>query len=63
MKFTKTYCYGGSKRDGKDDFITRYTAENGTVIDVEFLAGNESFRQYRVNGKAFDTLAKAKAAC
>ena len=64
MKFNRIYCFGRENgKVNKDDFVVAYVAENGKRIDVEFLFGNESYRYYRVDGKGYDKLAQAKAAC
>ena len=65
MKFKRIWCFG--RENGKasgDDFVVGYKADNGSVIDVEFLFGNDSWRSYRVNGGvAYSTLKEAKAHC
>lgn len=64
MRFKKVYAIGGHVKDADYDFVTRYDGENGSVIDVVFLTGNESYREYRVNGgHCYRTLKAAKAAC
>lgn len=64
MKFKRIYCFG--RENGKvneSDFVVGYIADNGKTIDVKFLFGNESFRNYEVDGKFYSTLKEAKAAC
>ena len=60
MKYKKEYCYGGEKRDGADDFVTAYIAENGKRIEVEFV-GNSRIG-YAVDGKGYYKLKDAKNA-
>lgn len=63
MKYTRVYCFGGDHKDGDDDFVMRYVAENGKTIEVRFLISNQSFRDYVVDGNGFATLKEAKAYC
>lgn len=61
MKFTKIYKFSGTNhKDDETDYIDRYEAENGTVIEIVELI-NTNIKWYKVNGKEFDTLKAAKA--
>lgn len=60
MKFKRIYFFGGNKKDGENDFIDRYEAENGMEIYVVSLFDSPSCKWYSVNGRSFDTLRAAK---
>lgn len=61
MKYKKEYCFGHDHRDGEDDFVTAYIAENGTRIEAEFYSLSNNRMGYRVNGRGFNKLKEAKA--
>ena len=64
MTFKRKYLIGGlNGKASSEDFVVGYQADNGKYIDIRFLFGNESFREYVVDGKTFSTLAEAKAYC
>ena len=59
MKYTKIWCYGDKNgRNGEDDFVVSYEAENGMVIDKNFFP-----QDYIVEGRRFGTLKEAKRYC
>ena len=64
MTFKRVYLTGGlNGKFDEDDFIVGYQSDNGKFIEIRFLFGNESFREYHVDGKMFSTLSEAKAYC
>ena len=63
MKFTRIYLIGGTNgKANNTDYVIGYKAENGKVIIIRELI-NSSFRWYEVDGKSYETLKQAKAAC
>ena len=59
MKYTKVWCYGDKNgRDGEDDFVIKYEAENGLVIDINFFP-----HDYIVGEHKFGTIKEAKRYC
>ena len=62
VKFAKEWFFGGSKKDNSiDDYVDRYVASNGAIIECKYGFTSFSNRWYEVDGKHFDTLAEAKA--
>ena len=60
MKFRRVYCYGGERKNGDDDFIIGYKADNGAEITPVFLLNYKI--GYRYNGKTYELLTLAKRA-
>ena len=61
MKFKKVWFFGRETKDTTiDDYITRYIADNGKVIECQYGFTNASSRWYEADGKSFDTLKEAK---
>lgn len=60
MKYKRIYTISGTNKKADDtDYISKYIAENGKVIEIMELV-NSPMRWYRVDGKEFDTLKAAK---
>lgn len=63
IKFHRVYLIGGeSGKADLTDYVVGYMASNGKYIEIKETIDN-SFRWYVVEGKTFETLARAKAAC
>lgn len=62
MKYTKIYAVSGtSKKADATDYVDKYIAENGEVIEIMSLI-NTSYKWYKVGNKEYDTLKEAKTA-
>ena len=64
MKFKRVWFFGGDKRDESfEDWVEKYIADNGKVIEVEFGLLSNRVIGYKIDGKFYQYLKDAKLAC
>ena len=62
MKYKKIWMIGKDKKDDElPDYVDKYVAENGKVIECWHSFTSFADRWYMVDGHSFGTLKEAKA--
>ena len=58
--FVRIWCYGGTAREGEDDFVVRYDGPSGIVIEVIYAPLGNAVLCYRVMEHEFRRFVDAK---